>query len=144
MSKAETAVNTFGDNNCAQSVLRAFADRFKLDTDTALQVAVGFGAGFGRHQSVCGAISGAVMVLGLASKFTKEDGRPKINEVYATVHRFINDFSAKEGAVTCRDLLKCDLTTEEGMAYFREHNLRENCKGYIKTCCELLDQYLEG
>ena len=143
MSKAETAIKNFDGYNCAQSVLASYAADFDLEKEKALQVAAGFGAGMGRVQEVCGAISGAIIVLGLASNFKEEDGRPKTNEVYAKVHRFIDEFYAREGTIKCRELLGCDLSTAEGQAFFKEHNLRSKCRDYVRFCCELLEKYLE-
>ena len=141
MSKADIAVKNFESYNCAQSTLAAYAPDFNLDKETALQMAVGFGGGIGRLQDVCGAVSAAVMVLGLASGFKEEDGRPKINEVYETTRRFIDDFINKNGTIKCRDLLNCDLSSEEGQKIFKEQNLKENCRAYVRHCCELLDKY---
>ena len=142
MSKADDAIKNFSGYNCAQSVLTAYAADYGLTKNQALQFAVGFGGGMGRVQEVCGAVSGAVAVLGLASGFKEEDGREKINHVYAKVHRLIDEFSAKEGTINCRKLLNCDLLTEEGQKIFKEKNLKENCRSYIRLCCELLDTYL--
>ena len=142
MSKAEAALNFFQAYNCAQSTLAAYAGDFGMDMETALSLAVGFGAGMGRVQETCGAVTGAIMVLGLSSRFKKEDGRPKINEVYAKVHRFIDEFSRTKGTVKCRELLNCDLCTEDGQKIFKEKNLRENCREYVRLCCEMLDKYL--
>ena len=143
MNKVETAEKFFETYNCAQSVMAAYAGDFELERDKALQVAVGFGAGMGRVQEVCGAVSGAIMTLGLSSGYKEGDGRDKINAVYAQVRRFINDFIEMEGTIKCRDLLGCDLSSEEGRAFFKEHNLHSNCEKYIHICCELLDKYLE-
>ena len=42
-----------------------------------------------------------------------------------------------------RELLGCDLVSEEGHKFFAEHKLRDkNCRNYIRLCCELLDKYL--
>ena len=142
MSKAETSVDFFKGYNCAQSTLAAYAADYDLEKDKALQVAVGFGGGMGRTQDVCGAVTGAIMVLGLASGFKEGDGRPKINEVYEKVHRFIDEFTKEKGTVKCRELLNCDLLSEEGQKFFREHNLKENCRAYVRLCCEMLDKYL--
>ena len=142
MSKAEVAVKYFESYNCAQSMLTAYAEDFNLEKETALQMAVGFGGGIGRLQETCGAVSAAVMLLGLASGFKEEDSRPKINEVYETVRRFVDDFTRQYGTIKCRDLLNCDLSSEEGQKYFKEHNLKENCRNYVRLCCELLDKYL--
>ncbi len=58
--------------NCAQSVLWAVAPRLNLDGETALKIACGLGAGIGRSQEVCGAVTGGILALGM--KFGR--GRP--------------------------------------------------------------------
>ena len=142
MSKAEIGGEFFDKYNCAQSVLTAFAEDYGLDKDKALSVAAGFGGGIGRLQETCGAVTGAVMVLGLASGFKEGDSRDKINGIYDKARSFIDDFKREKGTVNCRELLNCDLLSEEGHKYFVEHNLRENCRGYVQFACELLGKYL--
>ncbi|MCL2232701.1 MAG: C-GCAxxG-C-C family protein [Treponema sp.] len=141
MSKAEAAVKYFDTYNCTQSTMAAYAADYGLEQDKALQVSVGFGGGIGRTQEMCGAVTAAVMVLGLASEFKASDGRPKINEVYEKVRRLIEDFTKEHGTVKCRDLVNCDLSSEEGQKYFKEHNVKEQCRGYVRLCCKLLDKY---
>ena len=142
MSKADDALKFHENYNCAQSVVAAYAADYGLDLEKALSMAVGFGGGMGRTQETCGAVTGAIMVLGLSSRFKEEDRRPKINEVYAKVNRFIKEFAIEKGTAKCRDLLGCDLTTEEGQKFFKENKLRENCLGYVRFCCDMLDEYL--
>ena len=139
---AEVAIEYFESYNCAQSTLAAYAPDFNMEKETALQVAVGFGGGIGRTQDVCGAVSAAVMVLGLVSRFRESDARPEINAVYETVRRYIADFTREKGTIKCRDLLNCDLSSEEGQKYFKDNNLKEHCRGYVQLCCELLDKYI--
>lgn len=142
MGKAEDAVNLFETYNCAQSVLTAYAGDFGLSKETTLQIAVGFGAGMGRLQGTCGALSGAIAVLGLASGFKEKDTREKVAQVYAKVRRLVGDFTREKGTTNCKELLGCDLLTEEGQKCFADNNLRNNCREYIKLCCDLLDKYL--
>ena len=142
MEKAEIALNLFESYNCAQSVFAAYAPDYDLEKTKALQVAMGFGAGMGRLQETCGAVTGAFMVLGLASGFKEGEGRGKVDEVYKKVRQLKDDFTAREGTIKCRDLLGCDLLTDEGQRIFKERNLRGNCKNYVRLCCELLDKYL--
>jgi C_GCAxxG_C_C family probable redox protein len=141
VSKAETAVHIFDSGrNCAQAVLSAYAGDFGMEQNQALQMAVGFGAGMGRRQDVCGAVSGAIMVLGLRSGITEGDGRDKINAAYTQVRRFIDDFEKRLGTIKCRELLAgCNLSTEEGQKFFKEQNLRDGCRGFVRLACELLD-----
>ena len=143
MSKAETAVKIFESCNCAQAVLGAYAGDLGLDMDKALQTAVGFGGGMGRLQETCGAVSGAVLVLGLSSNFKEGDSRDKIDAVYKKVRELIGEFTERKGSAKCRELLGCDLLSEEGHKYFVDNKLRENCKDYIRLCCDLLEKYLK-
>lgn len=51
--------------NCAESVLLAVSGRFNKKSPIIPRVATGFGAGVGRSGQICGALSGAVMAVGL-------------------------------------------------------------------------------
>ena len=143
MSKADTANNYFNTYNCAQSVFTAYAPDFGIGKDQALSLAAGFGGGIGRLQETCGAVSGAVLVLGLSSRFREADGREKINEVYAKVRRFVEEFTKEMGTSKCRDLLNCDLSSEEGQKFFKDNNLKDKCRSCVRLCCDLLDRYLK-
>jgi len=142
MSKAKTALEFFEPYNCAQSVFAAHATDYGLGKDKALSISVGFGGGMGRLQETCGAVTGALMILGLKSDFKEADSRPKINEVYAKVLSFIDDFTKAKGSIKCRDILGgCDLRSEEGQKYFKEHKLKDKCRECVTLCCELLEKY---
>ena len=66
MGRSEAARELFlGGHNCTQSVVLAFADELSLSRELGLKMAAGFGAGMGRQQEICGAVTGAIMVLGL-------------------------------------------------------------------------------
>ena len=53
---------------CSQSVFGAFAEDLGLEKHMALKLANGFGGGIARRQEVCGAVSGAVMLIGWECK----------------------------------------------------------------------------
>ncbi len=71
----EKAVKNFeGMCNCCQAVICAYADKVGITEETALKLGTGFGGGL-RAKEVCGAVSGAIMALGLADgpdNFTDE------------------------------------------------------------------------
>jgi len=65
MKRSEVTVSKFFEGyNCAQAVFYSFCDYLKFDVDIALKIACGFGAGMGRKEEVCGAVSGGIMVIG--------------------------------------------------------------------------------
>ena len=61
-TRSELALKKFlSGYNCAQAVLFSFCDDLGFEQNTALKLACGFGAGMGRKQAVCGAISGGIL-----------------------------------------------------------------------------------
>jgi len=64
---AEIAGSVFSQHyNCSQSVFSAFAEQLGMDQETALKLASPFGGGVARRGEICGAVSGALLALGLA------------------------------------------------------------------------------
>lgn len=127
--------------NCAQSVLYSFCDEIDLDEDLALKMACGFGAGMGRCQEVCGAISGGIMVIGAKYGRGVNDEKSSKEMTYAKVRELMNCFTDTYGTVICRKLLKdCDLTSKEGQTYFLENDLGNKvCRLYVESVVEMLD-----
>ncbi|RLD53569.1 MAG: hypothetical protein DRI97_13205, partial [Bacteroidetes bacterium] len=66
MNRSEEAKELFlSGYNCAQSILLSFADDLKFSKELAQKMAAGFGGGMGKRQETCGAVTGAIMVLGM-------------------------------------------------------------------------------
>lgn len=142
---AETASEKFlSGYNCAQSVLWAFAPRLNLDPDTALRAACGFGAGMGRRQEVCGAVTGGIMALGLKYGRGENQDRAATEVTYAKTQELMRRFEAAHGTCNCRQLLGgCDLTTEEGRKAFKERDLhRLTCMPCVQTAAAIVDTLL--
>ena len=70
---AEKAVDYYGHNfNCSQGVFTAYAVEHGIDEKIALKLATNFGGG-ARKGEMCGAVSGALMVLGLLNGHSESD-----------------------------------------------------------------------
>lgn len=102
-------------SNCAQSAFRVFARDLGMDEDLALSVSQGFGGGMGHTGSVCGAVTGAYMALGLANKTSKDNARQNIDKTYALMTEFNRRFEELHGSTNCTQLLGYDLSKPEGM-----------------------------
>ena len=142
-SKIETAAERFDKGfNCSQAVLSSFCEQFGLDYETALKIATGFGGGM-HINGTCGAVTGAVMVLGLKYGNTGEDKQAK-EKTYKKVIKFANRFSARNDSVKCYDLLGCDITTLEGVQIAREKGLFDSvCPKIVRDAAEILEEMLE-
>ncbi|MBK6348156.1 MAG: C_GCAxxG_C_C family protein [Bacteroidales bacterium] len=120
------AIESFrADMNCSQSVLTAFAGSLNLDRETAMAVASGFGAGMGRLQGTCGAVTGAYMVFGFHNSRIYPDNSESKEHTYAMIQEFDRRFREKHQTTDCRTLLDCDLRTDEGQEEVKLNHLTE-------------------
>ena len=109
---AERARALFADGyNCAQAVLCAFADETRLPMQTAARLASGFGGGIGRMREVCGAVSGAVMTLGIVCGYDDPKDTAAKAAHYARVQEFARRFREQTGSIVCGELLRGVPTT---------------------------------
>jgi C_GCAxxG_C_C family probable redox protein len=122
--------------NCAQSVLSAFAAQSGLSEETALRMAAPFGGGIARQGQVCGALTGALLVLGLR----RGQVNPQNNdETYRIAQEFMQTFRERNGAILCRDLLGRDLSTPEGLPAARQENITARmCPALVRSAAGLL------
>lgn len=126
--------------NCAQAVGCACTDGCAVPPELVVKLATGFGAGLGRTQETCGAVSGAILALGLRGGRALGDDKARTEETYAKVQVLLRDFAALHGSCNCRELLHgCDLRTAAGQREFRERGyLRNRCAEYVKTATALV------
>ncbi|MDR0852099.1 MAG: C-GCAxxG-C-C family protein [Clostridiales Family XIII bacterium] len=143
MDRKELAAQTFGAGfNCAQAVFSAFCDEVGIDRETALKIASGFGSGV-RKGEVCGAASGAVMVLGLRYGYSENDGNVKKN-MFSKAATFMDRFQETQGSYLCKEILQCDVSTEEGKRYALENHLFETtCRTAVDNAVEILEDLLK-
>ncbi len=143
MSDAETAVELFrGGCACSQAVLATYGPRHGLPEEQALRVAAAFAGGM-RMGETCGAVTGAFMVLGLAhctSASRKAEGR---TAAYAAVTTFSEAFRARNGSLSCRELLGCDVSTPAGNQAAREQGLfATTCPRLVRDASQILEAML--
>lgn len=136
MDRINDAVQLFEKGYiCSQAVFAAFSPDFGVSKEDALKIGACFGSGM-RKAEVCGACTGALMALGL--KYG--DDKATSDEV---CNRFLDEFRDANGSYICRDLLGCDISTEEGVNFARENNLfREFCPKMVESAAEIVEKLL--
>lgn len=144
MTNAEHALFLFRNGyNCAQSIFSTFGPLFGLDEDTCLKVACPFGGGMACLGNVCGAVSGALMVIGLFRGKGVDDDEDCKAHSYKMVRIFIDDFQSRHGSIVCRELIGFDLCKPE--EYERAKNegiFSQKCESYVISSAEILEKML--
>ena len=123
--------------NCAQATCAALAPAFGADEATALKFAAMFGGGMARTGGICGAVSGGLMAAGLKLAPTETSGAIK-SALYDRGTAFMEAFTKVNESLLCRDLIGCDLSTEEGRAASAARNTHQTiCVKLVKDAIAL-------
>ena len=141
-NKVEEAVACFtGGCNCCQSILLTYGEQFGLPKDTALRLGTGFGGGMARCGEVCGAVTGAIMVIGLAHGMAVKGDDEARDRTYGLVNEFMNRFKARNNSARCNDLLGCDISTPEGREEAKQKDLFNTlCPGLVRSAAKILEE----
>ncbi len=131
-------------NNCAQSVLMAYADVLGLTREQAAMISVGFGGGMGRLRLHCGAFSAAVMLAGVleGKAGALKEHRP---QTYARVQEIHRQFIQRNGTISCAELLGRAGVPENPTPEERtpEYYAKRPCGRIIRSACQMIDAMLE-
>jgi len=144
MDAPESAVGFFQEGcSCSQAILSAFSERYQLDREMAMRLAAGFGGGIGRLGNICGAVTGAVMVLGLSYGNTVPNDREAKEATYDRVREFARRFQTCHGSLICRDLIGCDISSPEGFDAAKTRGLFSSvCTKLVHDAAMILDDLL--
>lgn len=136
MNYVEEAVQLFEDGYmCSQAVLAVFCEEFGLSREQAFKISISFGGGM-RKGEVCGACTGAIMALGLRYG----ENKSKSDEMCV---KFLDSFEKENGSYICRDLLDCDIRTEEGIKYAIDNNLfKEICPKMVESAAKIAQELI--
>ena len=98
----------------------------------------------GKQQETCGAVTGAIMVLGIIKGESVNNNDELKVEAYGSVKELNRRFVAEYKTTKCRDLIGCDLNTPEGAAKFNDEKIMETtCVDCVKTAVEIVESITE-
>lgn len=144
MNHQEKALEYFGNNfNCSQAVFTAFAPELGFDEETALRLAAGFGGG-ARKGELCGAVAGALMVLGMKYGHCHLGDAAEKNESNRIAADFMNRFLAANESVVCRELLKRKPTKPVDPALIKDRPVSHAvCPELVRCAAEIVDEMIK-
>ncbi len=141
--RVEAAVGLFDEGfNCSQAVMGAYCEMFGVSRVDGLRVSAGFGGGIGCTGRVCGALTGACMVLGLKYGAIDSADKEAKERTYKIVARACEMFGERAGSVECRDLLGFDMSTDEGKEAKKAEGAFDKCGGFVRCGAEVLEEIL--
>ncbi|MCD8036183.1 MAG: C-GCAxxG-C-C family protein [Clostridiales bacterium] len=128
--------------NCSECVVRTFMDMHDSDLpESVIRMASGFGGGMGHTKNTCGAISGAVMALGMEKgrdPFESDDMKERIQklqgEVYPIFGEMVNEIKDEYGTLICSEL-------SDPHGDFEGKARKKNCMQIIAYCAGIAEKY---
>ncbi|EGD47533.1 C_GCAxxG_C_C family protein [Ruminiclostridium papyrosolvens DSM 2782] len=145
MNKVECSEQCFLSGfNCAQAVFSTYSGELGLDPVLALRIAGSFGGGMGLIGETCGAVTGAIMLIGLKYGKVRVDDTAAKEKTYALVQEYKRQFVELNGSVRCKELLGYDISIPEEMSTAGEKNLFKTlCPKLVKDSAEIVEKLLE-
>jgi C_GCAxxG_C_C family probable redox protein len=129
--------------SCSQSVFSAFAPALGVAEEQALQTAAMFGGGIGHTGRLCGALSGALMALGLRYGNTTAGDRAAKERDYTLAQELMQRFQERHGTSECRELLGIDIRDEQQYQQARQQGLfKTRCPLFVGGAAQLLHEML--
>lgn len=131
--------------NCSQAVVAAFEDVTGFDRETSMKVASALGGGMCRMREVCGAVSGAMLVLGMACGEGTDADHAKKADLYKIGQVFAEAFKAEMGSIVCRELLGLPDGKSEAVpeartdAYYK----KRPCAEIVRIAAEELEKVIK-
>jgi C_GCAxxG_C_C family probable redox protein len=129
--------------SCAPAILGAFAPRLGIDEEHAARCASCFGGGMISSGKTCGAVTGAMMVIGLARGPGVRADADARKDAYDLTAELWRRFTARHGSIECREILGVDISTPEGRAEAVAANLfTTRCADAVRDAAEIVRDLL--
>jgi C_GCAxxG_C_C family probable redox protein len=144
MNRAEKAVDLFLNQGykCSQSVLEVFRDRYDISKETAYKISMPLAGGSGDN-GMCGAVTGAYLVLGLEYGSSDVENKETFRDIIAKNRSISNKFREKNESTYCSKLTGVDVFSEEGSEIFTNENIKEEkCSLFVSECVQLLEEII--
>jgi len=129
--------------SCCTGVLATYSPDLGIEKDLAAGLGRGMAGGIGGLGHVCGAVSGAILVIGL-----KTTNKNNINDMAAgfktmeTAQEFVSKFEEKHSSIKCRELIGHDISTPESREAAMQANAYANCPNFVASAVTILDEIL--
>jgi len=143
MNKLEKASILFNQGfNCSQAVFSVFCEELGLNPEVALKISCGFGGGMCQGE-ICGAVTGAVMVLSLKYGQSKVEDKESKEKTYEIIKEFSERFKDDNRSIICKELLDFDLSKENARELARGKGLFTTiCPKMIRDAVSILEEIL--
>jgi len=129
--------------NCAQSIIKAYANEVGMKEEDAVRMASSLGGGVGRNGQICGAVSGAALIIGMKFGTTDPTNFQAKEEAYNKTNELLEKFSAENKSVLCKELIPYDMKNPEDLKKAREAGVfTKQCPLYVSSAGRIMESII--
>jgi C_GCAxxG_C_C family probable redox protein len=131
--------------NCAQSILKAYANDVGMKEEDVIKMASVLGGGIGRNGHICGALSGAVLIIGMKFGTTDPIDFPAKEKAYNKASELLDRFAAENKSVLCKELIPYDMKNPEELKKAREAGIfTQKCPLFVLSAGKILESIINS
>lgn len=128
--------------DCSQVVTGAFAEKMGMTEEQARKVSSCFGGGMMCGET-CGAVTGALMVIGMVYGHSREGDQSQKEIMAAKTGEFKKLFGEKYSSCICRELLGHDISKPGEMEKVLEKGIMfDFCPRVVEDTIDILEKIL--
>lgn len=143
MNRIEVATSLFKKgHDCSQSVLAAFDDITGIDRETSLKLGSPFAGGMGKMGDTCGAVTGALMVIGLKHGVTDPADKKAKEKTHELVNNFVEKFRTLNSSTVCREIIGHDIKTIGSLSSGVRKEVHSKCLKSVQDAVRILEEIL--
>ncbi len=131
--------NGLAGYSCSEAILVTYGPEFGLTRETAMRMASGLAGGIGHSKGICGAVSAACLVLGLAVGPSQPDEVFARQQSILLCSEFLEQFAHINGSVLCSKLCFKSLPVDADATTIRKSGIPEQL---IRNAAELTESLL--
>ena len=125
--------------NCAQSVLKAVLEEKGIFFEEAMSLSSGFGGGIAGEGRTCGAVSGAIMAIGVLNGLNSKDVVQSKEHTYKLSGVLIERLKEKFETTQCYELIGVDMKDAEAKKAARERGVfSDQCSEFVATSVKIV------
>jgi C_GCAxxG_C_C family probable redox protein len=131
--------------NCAQSIIKAYGACVGMSQDDVIRMAAVLGGGLGRSGYICGAVSGAALIIGMKYGSTDPVDFKAKESAYNKSNELLDRFRAENTSFLCRDLIQFDMNNPEELKKARDAGIfQKKCPLFVASAGRILEDIINA
>jgi C_GCAxxG_C_C family probable redox protein len=130
--------------NCSQAIVKTYAADVGLNEEEIVKIASVLGGGIGRTGHVCGAVSGAALIIGAKFGSTDNTKLESKDKAYQKGRELLERFAAENKSILCSEILGYDISSKEDLMKARQSGVFiQKCPNFVASAARILESLLE-